>query len=84
MGKQRHTEFAMCETALSPPAREARRLRSALRKQEGLVVMVCAHEREATAIRAELRPRERERVRLLTSWPWDTAALVSLTLCEAA
>lgn len=65
----------------TPAAREARRLRSLLRKEQ-IAVMVCAPH-EVEDILAELRPRERERVRLLTSWPWDVQALASLAVCRS-
>jgi len=70
----------------SPAALEARRLRSALRKtkvSEGPVLMVVTPQEQAE-IWAELTPRERERVTLLTSWPWSAPALASSRLCRAA
>ncbi len=67
---------------IAPAAREARRLRTAMRKHGGVIVMVCSPA-ELESIRAELTPRELKRVRLLTSWPYTTAALASEKLAAA-
>ena len=66
-------------------AREAARLRrgvARLRAGETLYMVVTPAERDA--IHAELTPKERTRVQLLTSWPWDQPALVSEQLAAAA
>jgi hypothetical protein len=70
---------------LTPAAREAARLRSGLaRLRSGeMLCMVCVP-CERDAIWAELTPRERSRVKLLTSWPWDQPALASARLAAAA
>lgn len=66
-------------------AREAARLRrgvARLRAGETLYMVVTPAERDA--IYAELSPKERGRIQLLTSWPWDQPALVSERLAAAA
>lgn len=71
-----------CLEARYPAADEARRLRAALRKQKGLVLMVVTPQ-ERDAIWAELTAKERTRVKLLTSWPWSAPALASTRLVAA-